>query len=319
MSSKISSIFVEELGSRGDISTHSCLSATIESLQFKIGRHEQVHELSISCCSCTAAVNIGSDIVDLLAVLFYHNRSSCGSGISTKHNTTIELNSHNSGSCLFVRKSFDDLLFNQSVVSEFINLFTFGQETNRSLPSEHRMLEDVPFQKLFKFYKLYILYDVSICEIIPPFVVLGRHNWHFNNSKWMSLFSLLCFEFGSWFCVLRINISHTNTLLQDRTIPPTGRFANFLPLAIKNGQILPDNTSPIKQEPNPLPILPGPTLILLNNLPKNILSNKLLPCIITLSLMNSPHKSGLEGSYLCWHLMTMEAKTCLNTERVTGA
>jgi len=46
--------------------------------------------IAISCGTCTSTVNVGCQLVKLLAVLVSHDRSSCGSGIGSKGNTSLK-------------------------------------------------------------------------------------------------------------------------------------------------------------------------------------------------------------------------------------
>jgi len=63
---------------------------------------EKVDELGISSCAGSARVNVGSHIVNLLAVLFDDNGASSGSGIGCEHYSVLELDANDGGACFLV-------------------------------------------------------------------------------------------------------------------------------------------------------------------------------------------------------------------------
>ena len=111
-------VSIEKLGGGSDVGADSGLPVTVEPLEFEVGRLEEVDELGIGGSSGTTAVNVGSYVVDLLAVLFDYDGTSCGSGISCEYNSFIVFDSHNGGSCLFVRKWLDNFFLLEELVSE---------------------------------------------------------------------------------------------------------------------------------------------------------------------------------------------------------
>ena len=71
-------------------------------MEFEVGTHEKVDELSVSGCSCSTCVDVGSNVVDFLAVLFDHNGTSCGSGVSSKNDSISILAADDGGACFFM-------------------------------------------------------------------------------------------------------------------------------------------------------------------------------------------------------------------------
>lgn len=118
-------------------------------MQFHVGGHEQIYELSISRSAGSAAINIGGDVVDFLAVLLDDNRSPSGSGIGSQDHPTIVLHSYNCGSGLLMGNGLDDFLFDQQLVPTIACSLTFDSVTDQSLPFVRCMIEDVPFSKIF--------------------------------------------------------------------------------------------------------------------------------------------------------------------------
>ena len=78
---------IEQTGGGGDVGADSGLTAGVEALQFEVGGHEEIDELRVCSSACTACVDVRSDIVDLLAVLFDDDGASGGTGISSKYNS----------------------------------------------------------------------------------------------------------------------------------------------------------------------------------------------------------------------------------------
>lgn len=116
---QISLVPVEETGGGGDVRADSGLSAGVEALQFEIGGHEEVDELGVRGCACSACIDVGGDIVDLLAVLLHHNRSSSGTGISRQHDSVSVLHSHDGGTGLLVGERLDCLFFLEELVPDW--------------------------------------------------------------------------------------------------------------------------------------------------------------------------------------------------------
>ena len=117
--SELTLVSEQKTGSWGNVRADSGLSARVESLQLKIGRHEEIDELCVCCSSGTASVDVGCDIMYLLAVLFNDYRSSSCSGISGEDNTSFELHSDDGCSCLFVGEWLNCLFLFQELVSEW--------------------------------------------------------------------------------------------------------------------------------------------------------------------------------------------------------
>lgn len=99
---QVALVSVQKTGSGGDVRADSGLPAGVEALQLEIGGHEKIDELGVSGSTGTACVYVGSDIVNLLAVLFDDDGSSSCSGIGSKHDSFGKLHTHDGGSCLFV-------------------------------------------------------------------------------------------------------------------------------------------------------------------------------------------------------------------------
>ena len=116
--SQISLVPVKELGCGCDEPANSGLPSTIESLEFQVGGHEEVDKLGISGGACPTAVDVGCDVVYFLTVFLYNNGASGSSGIGSKDNSTIILDSDNSGSCFFMGDGLDDFFFDEELVSE---------------------------------------------------------------------------------------------------------------------------------------------------------------------------------------------------------
>jgi hypothetical protein len=116
---QIALIPVEEAGGGGDVGADSGLPAGVEALQFEIGGHEEVDELGVCSCACSACVDVWGDIVDLLAVLFHHNRSSSGTGVCSQYDSISVLHSHDGGSRLLVGERLDCLFFLEELVPDW--------------------------------------------------------------------------------------------------------------------------------------------------------------------------------------------------------
>lgn len=56
--------------------------------------------------------------MDFLAVLFDHNGSSCGSGVSSKNNSISVLAADDGGACFFMGDGLDDVFILEHLVSE---------------------------------------------------------------------------------------------------------------------------------------------------------------------------------------------------------
>ena len=138
---------VEKLGGGCDESTDSGLPATVEPLEFKVGGHEEIDKLSVGGSSGSAAVDIGSNIVDFLAVLFDNNRAAGGSGVSSQDDPVVELASHNGGTSLLMGDGVDNFLFEEDFVSTMVKVRTSGRGKDRSLPSARCKLEGDSFLK----------------------------------------------------------------------------------------------------------------------------------------------------------------------------
>jgi hypothetical protein len=115
--SEIALVPVEKTGSGGDVGADSGLPAGVEALQFEVGGHEEVDELGVCSSACPARVDVGSDIVNLLAVLFDDDGSSSCPRIGSQHHSFCELDADDSSSSLFVRQRLDGLLFLEKLVS----------------------------------------------------------------------------------------------------------------------------------------------------------------------------------------------------------
>ena len=88
-------------------------------MQFEVGTLEEVDELGISSCSCSTGVDIGSDVVDLLAVLFDHDGASGGSGVGSEDDSSIEFDSDDGGTCFFVGNGLACFFVLQELVAEW--------------------------------------------------------------------------------------------------------------------------------------------------------------------------------------------------------
>ena len=117
--SQISLISIEKWGGGGDIGADSCLSAWVESLEFEIGAHKEIDKLCVSSCSCSTCINIGSNVVDFLAILFDHNWSTCSTSISSKDDSISVLAADDSGACFFMRSWVDDVFILEHLISEW--------------------------------------------------------------------------------------------------------------------------------------------------------------------------------------------------------
>ena len=150
-------IFVQKFGCGSDISTNSAFPATVESLQFQIGGHEKVDELSVSSSTGSACIDIGCNIVNFLAVLLHNNGSSGSSGISSQHNTAVVLDSYNGCACLLMWDGMNDMLIDEEFVSSIKKLNTFEWVTDRIHPFVRCKPEDEPlFKNILNYFIIYI-------------------------------------------------------------------------------------------------------------------------------------------------------------------
>lgn len=99
---EISFVAVEKAGSRSNIAADSGLSAGVEALQLQVGGHEEVYELGVSSRASTTCIDVRSNIVNLLAVLFDDDGTSSGSGIGCDDDSISELDAYDGGACFFV-------------------------------------------------------------------------------------------------------------------------------------------------------------------------------------------------------------------------
>ena len=118
ISSQLSLILVKHFGSRYDKGADSCLSSTVQSLEFKIGWLEKIDKLSIGSSTGTTAVNVGCNVMNFLAVLLYDDGSTSGSGISSKNDTSVVLDTTNGGTGLFIWHGFDDIFLLKELISD---------------------------------------------------------------------------------------------------------------------------------------------------------------------------------------------------------
>lgn len=99
---EISFVAVQKTSSGSNIGAYSSLSAGVEALQLQVGGHEEVYKLGISSCASTTCIDVGSNIVNLFAVLFDDYGASSGSGICCDDNSISELDAYDGGACFFV-------------------------------------------------------------------------------------------------------------------------------------------------------------------------------------------------------------------------
>lgn len=124
-------VSVKQVGSWGNIRADSCLSARVESLKLKIWGHEEIDKLGICSCSCTTGIDVGGDVMDFFAILLNYYRSSCSSGISSKYNSSVILDSDNSGSCFFIGKRFDNFFFFKHGVPEWVSPYLWEKAKSK--------------------------------------------------------------------------------------------------------------------------------------------------------------------------------------------
>lgn len=86
-------------------------------MEFEIGAHEEVDELCVSSCSCSTCINVGSNVVDFLAILFDDNGSTCGTSISSQDDSIFVLASDDGGACFFMRSWVDDVFILEHLIS----------------------------------------------------------------------------------------------------------------------------------------------------------------------------------------------------------
>ena len=111
VSTKMASVSMQKRSIGSNIGTHSGLFVGVGSLEFEIGRHEEVDELGVCCGSCSTGIDVGSNIVYFFAIFLYDDGSSSGSGIGCEYDSSVEFASYDGGSCFFMCDAFDDIFF----------------------------------------------------------------------------------------------------------------------------------------------------------------------------------------------------------------
>lgn len=93
-------ILKEHLLQHGHGSDDACLTSSAEAVELQLTADQGRRHFCISGGSSTTAVHVGSQVVDLFAVLVGDNRSSGGTGIGTEDETVLVNQSNDSCSSL---------------------------------------------------------------------------------------------------------------------------------------------------------------------------------------------------------------------------
>lgn len=95
-------ILKEHLLQHGHGCDDACLASSTEAVKLQLTADQGRGHFCIGGCSCTTAVHVGGQIVDLFAVLVSDNRSSGGTGIGAE-DETVFVNQSNDGRSSFCR------------------------------------------------------------------------------------------------------------------------------------------------------------------------------------------------------------------------
>lgn len=87
-------------------------------MKLEVRGHEEIDELGVSSSASTTCIDVGSNVVNLLAVLFDDDGSSGGSGISGDDDSISILDSDDGGACFFVGDGLDNVLVLKQLVPE---------------------------------------------------------------------------------------------------------------------------------------------------------------------------------------------------------
>lgn len=87
---QVAVVLVEHVADHGHEGRHPGLAAAVQPLQLQVGRDEQVHELRVGRSASAAAVDVGRDRVDLLAVLLHHDGPARRPRVGSQHHAVLE-------------------------------------------------------------------------------------------------------------------------------------------------------------------------------------------------------------------------------------
>lgn len=81
---------------------HTVLAVSVESVKLQLALNHFSDVITVGSGTCTSTVDVGGQVMELLAVLVGNNRASCGPSISSESDTSIEDNTANGGTGLGV-------------------------------------------------------------------------------------------------------------------------------------------------------------------------------------------------------------------------
>jgi len=117
---------MEQLRNECDVGCNPRLPATVKSLKLQVRRHEEVDELRVCSRPCSTGIDVGSDVVDLFAVLLYDDAATGGAGVSREYYTVAELEPDDGGAGLAERGLLNDLALLHEFVPVWWELSTSG-------------------------------------------------------------------------------------------------------------------------------------------------------------------------------------------------
>ena len=85
----MATVFESMFGKAVTRSLDSTLGVGVEAVEFELSRNHFCHVVTVGSCSCTAYSDVGSEVVDLIAIFGGNNCASSGSCISCDCNTAL--------------------------------------------------------------------------------------------------------------------------------------------------------------------------------------------------------------------------------------